>query len=69
MVNQGIEKEQKIKESKIELASKNKLMKEIEATKISIEDIKLQASLNMGVMTTNEALVSEIMRVFNELSF
>lgn len=68
MVNQGIEKEHKIKELKKELADKNKLVKEIEAAKMSVEYVKLQASLNMGIMATKEALVNDIMRIVNELS-
>lgn len=35
---------------------------------MSVEDVKLQASLNMGITATKEALVNGIMRIVNELS-
>jgi len=68
MVRQGIERENTVKELKKYLARKNKLVKEIEVAKMTIEDMKVQTSLNIGVTSTKEALVNAVMRVVNELS-
>lgn len=56
-----------VKELKKDLARKNKLVKEVEAAKMIVEDVKVQASLNIGMTTTKETLVNTVMRVVNEL--
>lgn len=43
-------------------------MKEIKDAKISVKDIKLEASLNIGITALKEALVNGVMKVVNELS-
>lgn len=63
----GLKREQELKDLKKQLNQKNKIVKKIEATKMSTEDIKLSAAKAMAINRKQEELMNSVLNTIRKL--